>query len=453
MNRVRNWLVAHRQQAIDLLSLLCRQPSISTTGEGIAEMGPLVVDTFRSLGFESRLVPTAGTPMVFARDPRCSGGKSLLFYNHYDVQPVGNPAEWRTPPFEPTVIDDRLYARGATDNKGNIVSRLMAMLALHALGMPIPINVKFMVDGEEESGSPHLLQAMQANRDLLTCDWCIWEDTFREDPEALVVSLGSKAMFFMQLECEVGPVDIHSAFAPAFENAAWRLVHAAASLRDPHGKVLIPGFYDLVVPLTETESALLDALPPMPEKQAKAHTLAYGRSPEEARRALITEPTCNIQGIQAGYTGKGHKNALLARAVARVDMRLVPNQNPATIAQQTRAWLDANGFQDVKIVDTSIDGRPSRYRVGDLVSAVTRAAGPLYERGVVVEPGGAGCTPIWMVGAGLGCQETANLGVGVLGSNTHAPNESVAISEILRFAEVMARAMLSLGGVDPTRLD
>jgi acetylornithine deacetylase/succinyl-diaminopimelate desuccinylase-like protein len=139
--------------------------------------------------------------------------------------------------------------------------------------------------------------------------------------------------------------------------------------------------------------------------------------------------------------------------VARVDMRLVPNQNPATIAQQTRAWLDANGFHDVKITDTSVDGRPSRYRVGDLVSAVTRSARDLYSRGVVVEPGGAGCTPIWMVGEALGCRDTANLGVGVLGSNTHAPNENVSISEILRFAEVMARTMLSLGGADPTRLD
>ncbi len=453
MSRVREWLEAHRQQAIDLLSALCRQPSISTTGEGVAEMGPLAVETFRSLGFESRLVPTAGSPMVFARDPRSAGSKTLLFYNHYDVQPVGNPADWRTPPFEPTLIDDRLYARGATDNKGNIVSRLMALQALHELREPIPITVKFMLDGEEESGSPHLFEAMRANRDLLGCDWCIWEDTFREDPEALVVSLGSKAMFFMQLECELGPVDIHSAFATAFANAAWCLVHALACLQESGGRVLIPGFYDSVKPLSAAEEALLQKLPPMPEQQVRAHALAYGRSPQEARRALITEPTCNIQGIQAGYTGKGHKNALLARAVARVDMRLVPDQDPASIREQTRVWLDRSGFSDVKIVEASVDGRPSRYRVGELVSAVARSASDLYGHGVVVEPGGAGCTPIWMVGAALGCQETANLGVGVLGSNTHAPNENVAISEILRFAEVMARTLLALGGVSPARLD
>ena len=453
MSRVRNWLGAHRQQAIDLLSTLCQQPSVSTTGEGIAEMGPLVVETFRAAGFESRLVPTGGNAMVFAQDPRSSGGKTLLFYNHYDVQPVGDPAEWRTPPFVPTLVGDRLYARGATDNKGNIVSRLMAMLALHALGERIPVTVKFMVDGEEENGSPNLVEAMRGNRDLLRCDWCIWEDTFREDPEALVLSLGSKAMFFMQLECEVGSSDIHSGFAPAFENAAWRLVHALASLKDGHGKVLIPGFYDQVAPLTETEAALLQKLPPIPEQQVKAHALAYGRSPEEARRAMITEPTCNIQGIQAGYTGKGHKNALLAKAVARVDMRLVPTQNPAAIAEQTRAWLDANGFRDVKITETSFDGRPSRYRVGDLISALTRAAADRYPRGVVVEPGGAGCTPIWMMGEALGVQDTVNVGVGVLGSNTHAPNENVSISEILRFAEVMARTILILGGADPNRLE
>jgi acetylornithine deacetylase/succinyl-diaminopimelate desuccinylase-like protein len=453
MSRVREWLTAHRQDAIDLLARLCRQPSVSTTGEGIPEMGPLVVETFQSLGFESRLVPTAGPPFVFARDPRSSGNQTLLFYNHYDVQPVGNPADWRTPPFEPTLLGDRLYARGATDNKGNIVSRLMAMRALHAVGASIPINVKFMVDGEEESGSPHLVEAMKKNRELLDCNWCIWEDTFREDPEALVVSLGSKAMCFMQLECELGPVDIHSAFAPAFENAAWRLVHALASLKDAHGKVLIPGFYDDVAPLTKPEQEALDALPPMPEAQVKAHPLAYGRSPQEARRALITEPTCNIQGIQAGYTGKGHKNALLAKAVARVDIRLVPNQDPVAIAESTRAWLKTNGFDDVKIAEVSFDGRSSRYRVGDLVSAVARAAGDLYERGVIVEPGGAGSTPIWMVGAALGIQDTANVGVGVLGSNTHAPNESVSIQEMLRFAEVMARMILILGGEDPKQLE
>ncbi len=194
MSRVRNWLDAHRQEAVDLLSTLCRQPSVSTTGEGIPEMGPLVVETFRRLGFESRLVPTGGNALVFAQDPKSAGDKTFLLYNHYDVQPVGDLAEWRTPPFEPTVIGDRLYARGATDNKGNIVSRLMALRALHALGERIPIAVKFMVDGEEESGSPHLVEAMRANRDLLRCDWCVWEDTFREDPEALVLSLGSKAI-------------------------------------------------------------------------------------------------------------------------------------------------------------------------------------------------------------------------------------------------------------------
>ena len=453
MSRVRDWLSAHQQQAIDLLSTLCRQPSVSTTGEGIAEMGPLMVETFRSLGFESRLVPTGGNALVFAQDPRSSGSKTLLFYNHYDVQPVGDPAEWRTPPFEPTLIGDRLYARGSTDNKGNIVSRLMAMAALHALAERIPVTVKFMVDGEEESGSPNLVEAMRKHRDLLHCNWCIWEDTFREDPEVLVVSLGSKAMFFMQLECEVGSSDVHSGFAPAFENAAWRLVHALASLKDIRGKVTIPRFYEQVVPLTETEAALLGKLPPMPEEQIKAHSLAYGRSPEEARRAMITEPTCNIQGIQAGYTGKGHKNALLAKAVARVDMRLVPNQDPAAIARETRAWLDANGFRDVKITETSYDGRPSRYRVGELVSALQRAAADRYGRGVVVEPGGAGCTPIWMIGEALEVQDTVNVGVGVLGSNTHAVNENVSISEILHFAEVMARAILILGGADPKQLE
>jgi acetylornithine deacetylase/succinyl-diaminopimelate desuccinylase-like protein len=445
VNQVRRWLEDHSQLAVDLLSTLCRQPSVSATGEGVSDMGPLLVEVFRSQGFEGFLVPTKGTPLVVARDLSADGDKTLLLYNHYDVQPTGDPAEWDAPPFEPTIVGDRLYARGATDNKGNIVSRIMACLALREVGQGVPTNIKFVVEGEEEIGSPNLFDALEQNREMLSCDWCIWEDTFRENPETLVVSLGSKAMCYLELECQVGPVDIHSAFAAAFENAAWRLVNALALIKDASGKVSVPGFYDGIVLLTEAEQKYLDKLPSLPDEKAKSHVLADSHDAHSARKALVIEPTCNIQGIHAGYTGDGHKNALLARAYARLDMRLVPGQDATTIARKIREWLDENGFSDVKIVKSSFTGKPSRYPPGNLVDAIVQGAGSLYEGGVAVEPGGAGCTPIWMVGEALGCHNTVNIGVGVLGSNTHAPNENVSIPEILRFAETLTRVISFLG--------
>ena len=237
------------------LQELCRQPSISTTNVGVREMSALLEARVARSGLETTLHETEGNPILTAR-LKGRGEKTLLFYNHYDVQPAEPLSEWSSPPFDAEVVDGHVIARGATDNKGNIMSRLAAFEAFLAVRGELPCSVKYIIEGEEEVGSPSLEPFVKENADLLAADGCVWEDTTTR-VDTPVLSLGNKGLCYMELTCRTANVDFHSSNAQIYENAAWRMTWALSTMKDRDENVLVEGFYDDVLPITEIEDELI----------------------------------------------------------------------------------------------------------------------------------------------------------------------------------------------------
>ncbi|HEY1368171.1 MAG TPA: M20/M25/M40 family metallo-hydrolase [Gaiellaceae bacterium] len=344
---------AVERESVRLLELLCRRPSISAEGRELEETADLVEELLAEAGFATRqLTVDSAPPAVYGELPGRSD-TTLLLYNHYDVQPVDPLELWTTPPFEPVVRDGRLYARGSADNKAELALRLAAIRALtEADGAP-PVGIRWIVEGEEEVGSPHFGEIVRANADLLRADGCLWEGsglTLDGRPE---IGLGFKGLLEVRLEVEALTRDAHSSLAAVLPSAAWRLVSALASLRGPDGRVRIPGFYDAVREPTEAELRVIAAQSDTVEQELEeafgVREFVNGLTGSALRERAIFTPTCNIAGVHSGYAGPGTKTVLPARASASLDFRLVPHQRAEDILELLRAHLDREGFGDVAI--------------------------------------------------------------------------------------------------------
>ena len=397
----------------------------------------------RELGITARLMPTTtGVPMVVGelRSPRAT--RTLLFYNHYDVQPAEPLDGWDTPPFEPTVRDGCVFARGATDNKGNIVSRLAAVQAFLRTNGSVPINLKFLVEGQEEIMSPGLPTFVESHADLLAADGCVWEDTMGRI-DAPVVSLGSKGMCQLELRCKVANSESHSAYAGLYQNAIWRLTWALASLKAVGDRVLVDGFLDDLRPLTSAEQQMVQQLPILDHARLQTsalQSLRPGLHPGEAHARQSLDPTFNISGIRGGYQGEGTKTIIPAEASAHLDIRLVPDQDPARTADLVRAHLTSRGFDDVEVLYLG-GSHPSRSPVDSTLNrAIAAASETAYGQPPVFEPHQAGSTPQWVIQRYLDIPCSAT-GVGYVGCLSHAPNENIRIDHLLTGAKYMAAIM------------
>lgn len=442
------YIRAQQDRAVNDLITLCRQPSISAQNIGLVEMASLLQKELAASGFDVKIYETPGYPIVYAEQKGASD-RTLLFYNHYDVQPVDPLEEWISPPFEPTVREGKVFARGATDNKGNIVSRLAAIKALRDLHGQLPLTVKWIIEGEEEILSPNLGPFVERHREMLMADGCVWEDTMGR-VDAPIVSLGNKGFCAIELTCRVADIDSHSAYANIYPNAAWRLVHALATFKDENENVTIDGFYDRVRPYTPAEQRILDQLPPVDGNSLKAirglRRLVRDLTDNEIHRAQTSLPTCNIAGIVSGYTGPGNKSVIPAQARAKVDMRLVPDQDPDEIVELVRAHLKRRGYDDIE-VKLLAKSYPSRSAAETPLNEVIRQASlQAYGKEPIFEPAQAGATPMWVIEKYLGIPCAAT-GVGYVTSMTHAPNENIEIRHLVEGACYMAAIMVYMAEI------
>ncbi|KKK70664.1 hypothetical protein LCGC14_2921700, partial [marine sediment metagenome] len=243
------------------LTELCKLPSVSAQNSAIDETAEHVSALLRGLGFEARVLPKpGGYPVVYAEQPGRSS-RTLLFYDHYDVQPPEPLELWSSPPFQPTLRDGKLYGRGVSDNKGNIAARLAALRAWKEVRGELPCAVKFCIEGDEEIGSPHMEEFVEQHRELLAADACVWEGggvTWEGIPQ---LTLGVKGLLYVELESNTVNRDAHSSYGTVLPNAAWRLAWALASIKGSDERVLIEGFYDTVRPATPEERAAVEAMP------------------------------------------------------------------------------------------------------------------------------------------------------------------------------------------------
>jgi acetylornithine deacetylase/succinyl-diaminopimelate desuccinylase-like protein len=421
-----------REEALKAYLEFLRHKSVSATGDGIRETAEFLKRIMIHLGIDANIEETKGHPVVSGSVFNGSK-KTLIVYNHYDVQPVDPLNEWEHPPFSAQVVSERVYARGASDNKGTLMARLFGFEKVFS-EKKLDINLKFLFEGEEEIGSPNLEAYIRQRKDVLSADAVIMEGAGLDDKGRPQVVLGVKGLVYMQLETVTGVRDLHSSNAPIAYNAAWELVKALNTLVDPQGRVAVKGFYDDVAPLPDDTKMLLQNYETTPEQLAKAlgtNRLRYSTI-EELREALFTQPTCTIDGIWSGYQGIGSKTIVPCKAAAKLDFRLVPNQNPEKIFELVKCHLKEVGFQG-KVTAYGLE-HPVRTSPNTSVArAMVESARRIYSKEPAVLPNSAGTQPMGIFTNLLGIKEAVSaIGVGSTSSNVHAPNENVAIEDFFK---------------------
>lgn len=440
LDQIDLYLKANLDRYIQETAALCAQPSISANRDDAAKCAQLVAETYARRGFAVHVFPTPGNPVVVAklqgRSPR-----TLLFYNHYDVQPVDPLNLWTSPPFEPTVRDGALYARGAKDDKGELVARLAAVDAARAAnGGELPCSVTFVTEGQEEVGSPHIARFVQDHLDMLKSHGAIWEEGMTNAEGQPLLSLGRRGILYVQLEAQTLARDAHSGGASTLPNAAWRLLWALASLRDPQGHILIPGFYDNARPPSKRDLELYAATPSEETNLREEYNVRefVGGLTGEAWKSAVFNPTCNIAGITAGFQGPGMKTVIPATATCKIDFRLVPDQDPDDIQTKLRSHLDAKGFDDITITRLGVMW-PERTDPDDpLVNLTVETGLEVYGKPSLLTPMTGGSSPVYAFARPLNIP-VVSPGVGYPGSRTHAPDEHVRLADFLRGSQHIAR--------------
>ena len=450
-NPLTSYLEARAGEAQALLEQICRQPSIAAQNIGMAEMANLMETLLTETGFSTRRLHVEGAPTAIYGELRGDSDYTVLLYNHYDVQPAEPYELWLSPPFVPTVRDGKLYARGVSDNKGEIAARLAAIRALRAVYGTLPITLRWIIEGEEEVGSPHFGALAEQYSALLQADGCLWEGSSFDASGRPELVMGTKGLLYVQLDVEGTGVDAHSGAAPILPSAAWRLVQALATLRTPAGHIRIPGFYDAVLPPSEEQLA---AITDQPNKDAEMReAFQVEKFVDDLTGAALLErqsfaPTCNIAGLVSGYSGEGSKTVLPAKAMAKIDFRLVPNQEPDDILARLRSHLDAEGYSDIRITT-----------FGKAEPVVTPMNDPFVRRIAALAESFSGerpsVTPI--AGGTLPLLGALRRFVGVPGlcapgnatywaSGAHAPNEHIRLSDLDRAVRFNCHMFQSLGG-------
>jgi len=439
------YLDDHLDESIQELSELCAQPSVAAQNWGMEETAQLVAEMLVKRGFNTEIMPTGGAPVVIAERAGKRTDKILLFYNHYDVQPAEPLELWDSPAFEPTLRDGKLFARGVSDDKGHITSRLFAIDALLEEDGELPCNIKFVIEGEEEIGSVHLPDFIEENQELLAADACIWEFGGVNFEEVPMQYVGLRGICYVELSIETAEIDVHSGLGGSiFPNAAWRLIWALNTLKDQDERIRIPGFYDPIIPYSERDKELLAALP----DPANEYKTRYGvksflndlTGGVDLRLAEVFEPTCTICGLTSGYQGTGSKTVLPAKASAKVDFRLVPEQTPKQVLEQLRAHLDAEGFSDVEI--TFLGGGPAARTDPDdpFIKIVVDTAEEIYGTPMQIVPMIGGSGPNYPFVHVLN-QPVATAGCGYPGTNAHAPNENMRLDLYTKHARHVVRIL------------
>jgi acetylornithine deacetylase/succinyl-diaminopimelate desuccinylase-like protein len=436
------------------LCTLIRQPSISAQNIGIRACADLFVDVLHEAGVDARLMPTPAHPIVYAEWLGAPGMPTVLIYGHYDVQPPEPLDQWLSPPFEPTVRDGKLFARGAGDNKGQIFAQIAAARAWLEVVGSLPVNVKFLIEGEEETGSPHLPGFITAHRDLLAADLAYTSDGPVHDDAHPQVVYGVRGMLLVELRARGASHDLHSGnWGGLVPNPAWTLVHLLATMRDADGRVTIPGFYDDVFAPTP---AFLTAMASIPlDQQAALETVGRDQLPPPAGlgyfERLMTTPTLNIAGFTSGYGGLGPKTVIPSTAMVKIDMRLVPCQSADDIFEKFRDHV-ARHAPDVEVLRQG-GMEPSYTPVEHPLSGIVRRA---VETGFGVSP-----VDVPLLGGSLpDAVFTQTLGLPSFlvpyanaDERNHAPNENISLDRFFAGIRTAAALFAYLAESDQTRAE
>ncbi len=453
IDRVDAYLVAHAADFEDQLKALLRIPSISAQPDHDADTrrsAEFLRDDLRRIGLESvELIEfPQGHPLLYAEGPQVAGRPTVLIYGHYDVQPPEPLEPWHTAPFEPTVVGGNLVARGATDDKGQMFTHLKAAEAWLQAGGGLPINVKFLIEGEEEVGGANLAEYVAAHRDRLACDYAVISDTSQFAPGIPAITYGLKGMAYFELIVHGAKSDLHSGmFGGTVANPLNALATILASLKGPDGRVQIDGFYDSVRPLETWERAEFAKLP-----FSEADFLAkVGSSSLEGEAGYTTlerrwaRPTCDVHGLFGGYSGPGPKTVLPRMAGAKLSFRLVPHQDPEQVAKQFRSHVARVTPPGVTVEVIEHHGAPAVLVSVDSpgVRAASRAIEAGFGKPPILMREGGSIPVVGLFKEHLGV-DTLLLGWGQDDDNLHGPNEKFSLADFHRGIKASAHLLLEL---------
>jgi acetylornithine deacetylase/succinyl-diaminopimelate desuccinylase-like protein len=452
---VDDYLEAHRADFEGQLMALLRVPSISAQPDHDADTrraATMVWDDLRSMGLAAELIETRRHPIVSAEWLGAPGGPTLLVYGHYDVQPAEPLEPWLSPPFEPTIRQGNIYARGATDDKGQMLTHLKAAEAWLKTAGRLPVNVRFLIEGEEEVGGAGLEAFVAENAGRLACDFAVISDTSQFAPGMPAITYGLKGLAYFELLVQGANRDLHSGtFGGAVANPINALCSILASLKGPDGRIQIPGFYDDVRPLEDWERAEFAKLP-FSEVEFQRDLAVGALVGEEGYTTLERKwarPTCDINGIFGGYSGPGPKTVLPCKAGAKLSFRLVPDQDPRAIDRLFREHVARVCPPGVTYEIITHHGAPAV--LVDVDTPAVRAATRAIEAGFGTRPvfmrEGGSIPVVGLIKQHLGV-DTLLLGWGQNDDNLHGPNEKFSIADFHRGIKSAAHLLAELAG-DP----
>ncbi|MBV9772527.1 MAG: dipeptidase [Gemmatimonadetes bacterium] len=442
-----DYLKSNRERHLQELFAFLRIPSISAKSEyreQTRQAADWLVERMLEAGLQiAEVIPTAGHPIVIGEWRGApEGAPTLLVYGHYDVQPPEPLEEWTSEPFEPEVRDGKIFARGSVDDKGQVYLHLKAVEAHIAANGKLPVNLVFVVEGEEEIGSPNLQSFLVENQERLRCDAVMISDTTMFAPDLPSVTIGLRGLAYMEIRVQGPETDLHSgSYGGAVVNPANALAKIIARLHDDHGRVAVPGFYDDVRDLTPEEREAVRALP-FSDEEFRAGVNAPALGGEEGWSVLErlgARPTLDVNGLLSGYTGEGAKTVLPARAMAKVSMRLVPNQDHRDIEEKFIRYVREIAPAGVTVEVEALHGGQPWYAdpKEPIFTSAARALEKAFGRAPVFTREG-GSIPIVQAFQQIFSAPVVLLGFGLPGENAHAPNEWMSVDNYTRGAEAIA---------------
>ena len=428
-----------------------RMPSISARKEegsaGFRECAEWVAGKLVEASAEARIMETEGHPVVYAEVGE--GERTLLSYGHYDVQPPEPLELWESEPFEPTIRDGGLYARGVADDKGDVLARIQALRLYSEEHGPPPFKLKFFIEGEEEVGSPNLAPFVRANAGLLAADACLWEGSMKDEAGRPMIFCGTKGLAYVELRARGASYDLHSMYGNIAPNPAWRLVQALRTVKDERGNVTLDGLEELAEEPSEKDLEAIRNIPFSAEELKRSwgvDTFDRNLSDEEALREMLLRPSANIAGFMSGYTGPGSKTIVPSEALVKMDFRLVAGQSPGPVVELIRSHLRKRGFDDIEVVDLhGVEAAKT-----PVSSPIVRTAIDTWEdlghADAVVYPTIGGSGPTSLIATELGIPTIMTGSVANTDSRLHSPNEWVRLDDYFEAISYFARFFERFGG-------
>jgi len=449
MKKILKHVDSNMNSLVSELQTLIRQPSVSAKNEGLQECAKLVKKTLQKAGIKSEILRLGKNipPLVYGelrskKNPK----KILLFYNHYDVQPAEPFDLWNYPPFSAKVKGNKVFGRGSADDKGELITRIKAVESHLKINGDIPCNVKFVIEGEEEIGSPNIDKYLRKYKKKFSCDGVIWEFGYVDSKNRPIVGLGMKGLLFVELIAEESVIDAHSSLAVLIKNPAWRLIEATKTLRDSNGKILIKDWYKEVKSLTKTELKIIKKEPfdeSVFKKEFGIKSFVGNKKGFEVKKALVAGPTCNIAGFVSGYIDKGAKTVLPAKALVKIDFRLVPEMDPKKQIQRLKNHLKTKGFGDLKVIVYHGEAAARTSPSDPFVSHVKNAANESYGTSILnVSNAGTGPMHSFVKILGAPC---ISIGSTYMFSRIHSPNEFARIDLLKKTTKCICLIMDKFG--------